>query len=108
LFDHTSYSYWPWGQHGEESKESEEGQKRGEEVFTWPLDRLDEAASAQGFEEEKMSKDQKPPSQNKPKETPKPVRHPAHDHKIIRQDSDGRKIEKTTDWNRPPRPKDKG
>jgi hypothetical protein len=69
---------------------------------------LDEAASPQSCEEEKMTKEQKPPPQKPSKEAPKPRHPPTHDHKIIRQDSDGRKIEKTTDWNKPPRPKDKG
>lgn len=93
-----------YGQEGEKGQKSQNGEEGAACIPAF--DRLDAPASAQSFEEEKMSKDKKPPPPpQKPREAPKPERRPAHDH-IIRQDSDGRKIEKTTDWNKPPR-KDK-
>jgi hypothetical protein len=69
---------------------------------------LDEATSAKSYcKEEKMTKQPKS-DQNKPDtESPRLPRHPTHDHQIIRKDSDDRKVEKTTDWNKPPRPKEK-
>jgi hypothetical protein len=69
---------------------------------------LDEAASAQDGKEEKMTKEPKPDQNKSGRDSPKPPRHPpAQDRQIIRKDSDDRKIERTTDWNKPPRPKEK-
>jgi hypothetical protein len=103
----SAWVVFGWVEDGKKSETSNKSQE-GEESLssTRSVNGLDETSSAEG-EEEKMTRENKPDQNKSGNDAPKPDRRPAQDHQIIRKDSDGRKIEKTTDWNKPPRPKDK-